>query len=66
MKQKGHIKSLRFDMVLVDLLKPWETHITNRYHPQAFLLTVHKKQTHSHKHTLLKSAEPKPLNQSSR
>ena len=41
------------------MLKPWEIHITNRSHSQAFLLTVHEKQPHSHKHTYEQS-----LNQS--
>ena len=33
------------------VLKPWETHITNRSHSQEFLITVHEKKTHSQKHT---------------
>ena len=37
------------------LLKPWETHITNRSHYQAFLITAHEKETHSHSHTCKQS-----------
>ena len=41
-------------MEVLTLLKPWETHITNRSHSQAFLLTVHEKQPQSRNHTYKK------------
>ena len=35
--------------------KPWDTHITNMYHSQAFLITMHEKQPHSNRHTCKQS-----------